>query len=89
MGWNLPPGVTDRMIDEQANGYGDEPEGPSELDLVYEELSALKAALKSIAAFDDDYANRRLRDTGSYGYFDEPGSVQVAREALAALEVKS
>lgn len=26
MSWNLPPGVTDRMIDEAAGGYDEEPE---------------------------------------------------------------
>lgn len=47
MGWNLPPGVTDRMIDEQANGQ-DEPEddGPTELDQVYDELYRARGLLE-------------------------------------------
>ena len=42
-------------------------------------------ALQLIAAFDDEHASERLRKTGSYGGFDEPGSVRVAREALATI----
>lgn len=39
-------------------------------------------ALHRIAMFDDTGANAKLTRTGSYGSFDEPGSVQTAREAL-------
>jgi hypothetical protein len=44
----------------------------------------LAEALRKIACFDDESANERLRRTGgdSYALFDEPGSVQIAREAL-------
>lgn len=45
-------------------------------------LRVAVAALTRIAALDDDGANQHLETTGSYGRFDEPGSVQVAREAL-------
>lgn len=41
-----------------------------------------KAALRTIATFDDARAGAHLAATGSYGRFDEPRSVQVAREAL-------
>lgn len=41
-----------------------------------------KTALEKIAAYDDTGANARLKATGSYALFDEPGSVQTAREAL-------
>lgn len=46
---------------------------------------ALVEALTKIAAFDDTGANYRLETLGSYAGFDEPGSVKVAREALARL----
>jgi hypothetical protein len=45
----------------------------------------LEAALREIAAYDDTGANERLAKTGSYGSFDEPGSVQIARAALDQL----
>lgn len=45
---------------------------------------ALREALKKIAAYDDEGANQHLERTGSYGRFDEPGAVQVARAALTA-----
>jgi hypothetical protein len=44
---------------------------------------ALVAALEAIASFDDEGANERLEQTGSYVLFDEPGSVKIARAALA------
>lgn len=47
MGWNLPPGVTDRMIEEAAGAF-DEPktdEGPDELDLCYQENQRLRDAV--------------------------------------------
>lgn len=43
----------------------------------------LLAALEQIATFNDHAANARLEATGSYSAFDEPGSVQIARAALA------
>lgn len=45
--------------------------------------SRYKEALIKIAAFHDTSAEERFKATGSYGSFDEPGSVQIAREALA------
>ncbi len=43
----------------------------------------LLAALKRIAAFSDVAASNKLYATGSYSAFDEPGSVEIARDALA------
>lgn len=45
-------------------------------------IELLLVALHDIAAFDDTSANERLEKTGSFGAFDEPGSVEIAREAL-------
>ena len=61
MGWNLPPGVTDRMIDEQSPGYyDDQAVEPTELDLAYEEIHRLRIeradlvrAIEGIAQFSD------------------------------------
>jgi len=39
-------------------------------------------ALRQIAAFDDARACQHLEQFGTYGQFDEPGSVQIARKAL-------
>ncbi len=44
------------------------------------------AALTEIASFNDQTAQGYLKKTGSYAYFDEPGSVETAREALAEIE---
>jgi len=49
-------------------------------------LDAMEMALREIAAFDDVGANRYLDDCGSYGKFDEPSAVRIARDALARLE---
>lgn len=46
----------------------------------------LRVRLEHIAALDDHLANVHLAQTGSYGAFDEPGSVEVAREILAELK---
>lgn len=46
------------------------------------EIERLRAALEHIAAFDDLHGSSRLEATGSYSGFDEPGSTQIAREAL-------
>jgi len=40
-------------------------------------------ALTEIAAYDDVWGNKRLEVHGTYSSFDEPGSVQIARAALA------
>lgn len=53
-----------------------------------DELETLRAdnkryeeALDKISAYDDAYANSRLRDTGSYASFDNPEAVKIARAA--------
>jgi hypothetical protein len=46
------------------------------------ERDRLRAALTRIAAFDDTGANVFLESHGSYGSFDEPKSVEIARNAL-------
>jgi len=45
-------------------------------------IQKLEAALTKIADFDDVGANAYLAASGSYGRFDEPGSVCTARIAL-------
>lgn len=42
-----------------------------------------QAALRTLAAFDDIEASDHLAKTGSYGRFDEPRAVSVARATLA------
>ena len=39
-------------------------------------------ALVKIAAFNDTQATEQLRENGSYSLFDEPHSVEIARDAL-------
>lgn len=46
------------------------------------ERDTLREALTKIACYGDTGANNRLEATGSYGMFDEPGSVELARTAL-------
>lgn len=46
------------------------------------QISILAEALNRIACYDDTGANARLTATGSYGSFDEPASVQIARDAI-------
>lgn len=43
-------------------------------------------ALTSMASFNDEHASMHFKHTGSYSGFDEPGSVEEAREALADIE---
>lgn len=43
-------------------------------------------ALIEIAAYDDRGANETLARSGSYCSFDEPGSVETAREALSKIK---
>lgn len=45
-------------------------------------LQELVAALTEIAAFGDEGAEAHLKATGSYGRFDEPGAVKIARNIL-------
>ena len=47
---------------------------------------ALMDALIKIAAFTDTSASEFLGRTGSYSCFDEPGSVKIARAAIANAE---
>lgn len=63
------PGFTTGMVIGDANDAADE-------------IERLREALKKIAAYDDHLAQKHLEETGSYGAFDEPGSVGMAREAL-------
>lgn len=44
------------------------------------------AALRRIAAFNDEAGDQNLAATGCYSSFDEPYSVEIAREALAQFE---
>ena len=46
-------------------------------------VALLTEALAKIAAFYDEAASRHLTHTGSYGAFDEPSSVEIARRALS------
>jgi hypothetical protein len=71
------------IVDRINNRIHDAPM-PTEhlLDEAAEEITRLRAALEKIACFDDLGANKRLTSSGSYGSFDEPGSVRIAREAL-------
>lgn len=56
----------------------------SELRMTDSELTGRYAnALYLIAAYTDTGASRHLQETKSYSMFDEPGSVQTAREALS------
>ena len=50
------------------------------------QIEKLVEALRSIACYEDDAAGRMLANTGSYAGFDEPGSVFMARKALAQYE---
>lgn len=50
-----------------------------------EQLTAARAALNKIAAWDDYAGNGALEKTGSYGMFDEPSSVKIARDTLSGL----
>jgi hypothetical protein len=54
-----------------------------ERDAALADNAKLREALERIAAFDDEGASRRLASTGSFALFDEPGSVEIARAALA------
>lgn len=45
-------------------------------------LGVAMNALQEIGAYSDRAAHDRLKKTGSYGSFDEPGSVQISREAM-------
>lgn len=61
----------------------------AELKRRYEAHDALVKALTDIGGFTDENASRYLDDCGSYRLFDEPYSVEVARKALAAAEVRN
>lgn len=48
------------------------------------EIERLRGALEQIAAFNDEAANDYLEKYSKYAAFDEPDSVQIARQALDA-----
>lgn len=52
------------------------------------ERDRFRKQLVKIAALSDEGANEHLKTTGSYGAFDEPGSVEIARRALAGEELR-
>lgn len=52
-------------------------------------LEIAMAALADIACFADTGAQERFNRTGSYGSFDEPGSVEKARTAIVKIELGS
>ena len=52
-------------------------------------VKALVEALDRIATWGDTKASMHLEETGSYSWFDEPGSVQMARAALAPFKGES
>lgn len=62
--------------------YGDE--ANQIIERLERKVERLEMTLTKIAAFSDSAASERLKTTGSYSSFDEPGSVQIARHALAA-----
>ena len=47
------------------------------------DIARLRGALERIACYDDTGGNAALESRGGYGAFDEPGSVEIARAALA------
>lgn len=49
-------------------------------------IADFRKALDEIAAWGDDAANRQLKATGSYGAFNEPNAVRIARETLEKCE---
>lgn len=49
-----------------------------------DKVNVLIEALEVIAAYNDISASNYFKDTGSYSCFDEPGSVEIARKALAS-----
>lgn len=55
-----------------------------ERDEARSKLAEYETALNQIACWDDKSASESLERTRSYSSFDEPGSVQIAREAIAA-----
>ena len=69
-------GICDPVIAEANKLFSDE------VVTLQSRLERMEGALETIAAFNDEFANMRLEKTGSYGGFDEPGSVSTARQAL-------
>lgn len=47
-----------------------------------EKVEIYEKALNAIGAFTDQSGSEYLKETGKYSLFDEPHSVQTAREAL-------
>lgn len=66
----------------QFNGLGFEPAAQKRIAALEARCARYEAALNSIASWNDTGANERLKNTGSYSAFDEPGSVSEARAAL-------
>lgn len=64
----------------------DLPAALDHIDALEARLARAEGALRKIACFDDVAANERLAKTGSYGSFDEPNSVRIARDALKEQE---
>jgi hypothetical protein len=52
------------------------------LDIERRRINDLESALRKIACFDDKQGNEHLENTGSYGAFDEPYAVEIARKVL-------
>lgn len=50
-------------------------------------VNAAITALRKLAAFDDEWANRHLVRNGSYAAFDHPEIVQEVRAALAKMGI--
>lgn len=55
---------------------------PKNVIALLDERDRLRTALRMIACYDDKGANDRLKATGRFSAFDEPGSVEIARAAL-------
>jgi len=55
---------------------------PDRIRFLLRRVSRFRQELRLIACYGDESASKHLEVTGSYGAFDEPGSVQYARELL-------
>lgn len=92
LGWSIPANL--RWLADQSGRPDYVPAGwltgafliraAEKIEALAEENERLHSALHIIASYGDKGANERLRATGSYSSFDEPGSVELARLALEA-----